>query len=50
MKVYWSTAYQYNMSFHGKTIQDRFLYILTFPHFSDNRDEPDKTDDDSDRL
>jgi hypothetical protein len=30
--------------------QDRFLHILRFLHFSDHRNEPDKTDENYDRL
>jgi hypothetical protein len=30
--------------------RDRFLHILRFLNFSDNRNEPDKTDENYDRL
>jgi hypothetical protein len=51
LKAYWSTAEQFGTSFFGKTMkQDRFCHILRYLHFIDNRDEPDKRDDNFDRL
>jgi hypothetical protein len=39
------------MSFFGKTVkQDRFCHILRYLHFTDNRDKPDKREDNFDRL
>jgi hypothetical protein len=51
LKDYWSTLEQFFMAFYGNTMKlDRFLHILSFLHFSDNRNEPDKTDENYDRL
>jgi hypothetical protein len=51
LKDYWSTLEQFFMAFYGNTMKrGRFLHILRFPHFSDNRNEPDKTDENYDRL
>jgi len=48
---YWSTLEQYFMAFYGKTMKwDRFYHILRFLHFSDNKNEPDKTDENYDQL
>jgi len=30
--------------------QDRYLHILSYLHFTDNRNEPDRTDENFDRL
>jgi hypothetical protein len=39
------------MAFYGNIMKrNRFLHILRFLHFSDNRNEPDKTDGNYDRL
>jgi len=51
LKDYWSTLEQYFMAFYGKTMKrDRFYHILRFLHFSDNKNEPDKTDETYDQL
>jgi hypothetical protein len=51
LKDYWSTLEQFFMAFYRNTMKrDRFLHILRFLHFSDNRNEPDKTDENYDRL
>jgi hypothetical protein len=50
MKDCWSTQ-TVLMAFYGNTMnQERFLHILRFLHFSDNRNKPDKTDENYDRL
>jgi hypothetical protein len=39
------------MAFYGNTMkQDRFFHILEFLHFSDNKNELHKTDENYDRL
>jgi hypothetical protein len=51
LKAYWSTEGQFSMPFYRKTMkQNRFFHILRFLHFTDKRDEPDKRDDNFDRL
>jgi hypothetical protein len=51
LKDYWSILEQFFMAFYGNTMkQDRFLHILRFLHFSGNRNEPVKTDENYDRL
>jgi hypothetical protein len=51
LKAYWSTSEQFSTPFYGKTMKrDRFFHILRFLHFSNNRNEPDKTDNKFDRL
>jgi hypothetical protein len=51
LKAYWSTAEQFNTPFFGKTMKrDRFCHILRYLHFTDNRDKPDKRDDNFDKL
>ena len=51
LKVYWSTLGQYFIAFHANTMKrDRVYNILTFLHFSDNRSEPDKTDENYNQL
>jgi hypothetical protein len=51
LKDYWSTLEQFFMAFYRNTMkQDRFLHILRFLHFSDNKNKPDKTDENYDRL
>jgi hypothetical protein len=48
---YSSTLEQFFMAFYGNTMKrDRFFHILRFLHFSDNRNYPDKTDENYDRL
>ncbi|PNF43126.1 hypothetical protein B7P43_G18025 [Cryptotermes secundus] len=48
---YWSTAEQFATPFYSKTMKrDRFLHILRFLHFADNRTEIDRNDDSYDRL
>jgi hypothetical protein len=51
LKDYWSTLEQFLMAFYRNTMkQDRLLCILRFLHFSDKKNEPDKTDENYDRL
>ncbi|KAG8233829.1 hypothetical protein J437_LFUL008051 [Ladona fulva] len=51
LRDYWSTLHQFNTPFYSSTIRrDRFLHILRFLHFSDNSKEPNKDDEDYDRL
>jgi hypothetical protein len=51
LKDYWSTLEQFFMAFYGNTMKrDRLLHILRFLHFSDNKNEPYKTDENYDRL
>jgi len=51
VKDYWSKLEQYFMAFYGKTMkQGRFYRILRFLNFSDNKNEPDKTDENYDQL
>jgi hypothetical protein len=51
LKDHWSTLEQFFMAFYGNTMKrDRFLHILRFLHFSDNKNEPYKTDENHDRL
>jgi hypothetical protein len=51
LKVYWTTAEQFSTPFFRKMMkQDRFCHILRYLHFIDNGDEPDKRDDNFDRL
>jgi hypothetical protein len=39
------------MAFHKNTIKlERLFHILRFIHFRDNKNEPDKTDENYDRL
>jgi len=48
---YWSRAYNSLTPFYGNAMKrDRFFHILRFLHFTDNRNEPDMTDEHSDRL
>jgi len=48
---YWSTLDQLYTPFHGCMMKrDRYLHILRYLHFSDNRIEPDRTDGNFDRL
>ncbi|KAG8223670.1 hypothetical protein J437_LFUL001778 [Ladona fulva] len=51
LRDYWSTLHQFNTPFYSSTIRhDRFLHILRLLHFSDNSKEPNKDDEDYDRL
>jgi hypothetical protein len=51
LKDYWSTLEQYFMAFYRNTMKrDIFLHFLRFLHFSDNKNEPDKTDENYERL
>ena len=48
---YLLTLEQYFMAFYGNIMtRDRFYHILRFLHFSDNKNEPNKTDENYDRL
>src|SRR5215510_4837132 len=48
---YWSTLDQVHTPFYGTTMKrDRYLHILRYLHFTDNRNEPDRTDENFDRL
>ena len=48
---YWSRSYNFHTPFYGNAMKrDRFFHILRFLHFTDNRNEPDKRDENSDRL
>jgi len=48
---YWSTLDQLYTPFYGTMMkQDRYLHILCYLHFTDNRNEPDRTDEKFDRL
>ena len=48
---YWSRAYNYHTIFYGDCMKrDRFHHILRYLHFTDNENEPDMTDQNSDRL
>jgi len=51
LKDYWLTLGQYFIAFYANTMKrDRVYNILTFLHFSDNRNEPDKTDENYNQL
>ena len=48
---YWSALEQYCSVFNGNTTKrDRFCHVLRCLHFSDNKNEHDKTDGRCDRL
>jgi len=48
---YWSTLDQLYTTFYGTMMkQDQYLHILRYLHFADNRNEPDRTDENFDRL
>ena len=48
---YWSTLDQLYTPFYSTMIKrDRYLHILHYLHFTDNRNEPDRTDEKFDRL
>ena len=46
---YWSRAYNFQTPFYGNCMKwDRFFHILHFLHFTDNKNEPDMTHENSD--
>ena len=48
---YWATKDQLYIPFYGTLMKwDRYLHILSYLHFTDNRNEPDRMDKDFDRL
>ena len=48
---YWSTLDQLYTPFYGTMMnRDRYLQILRYLHFTDNRNEPDRADENFDRL
>jgi len=48
---YWSTLDQLHTPFFGIMMKrDRYLHIFCYLHFTDNRNEPDRTDENCDRL
>src|SRR5215510_12576011 len=48
---YWSRAENFHTLFYSNSMKrDRFFHILRFLHFTDNKNEPDMTDENSDRL
>ena len=48
---FWSTLDQLYTPFYSTMMnQDRYLHILRYLHFTDNRNEPDRTDEIFDRL
>jgi len=48
---YWSTLDQLYTPFYGTIMKrDRYLHILRYLHFTNNRNEPDRTDKNFDRL
>ena len=48
---YWSMDENFYTSFYSNAIKrDRFFHILRFLHFTDNKNEPDMTDENSDPL
>jgi hypothetical protein len=50
LKDYWSTLEQILTFYRNTMKQDRFFHILRFLHFSDNKTEPDKTNENYERL
>jgi hypothetical protein len=51
LKDYWLTPEQFYMAFYGETMkQDKFYHILRFLHFSENNNEPDKTNKNYNQL
>ena len=47
---YWSILDQLYTPFYGTMMnRDRYLHILRYLHFTDNRNEPDRTDENFDR-
>ena len=48
---YWATVDQLYTPFYGTMMKrDRYLHILRYLHFTDTRNEPDRTDENFDRL
>ena len=48
---YWATVDQQYTPFYGTMMkQDRYIHILHYLHFTDNRNEPDRADKSFDRL
>ena len=48
---YWATVDQLYAPFYGTMMKrNRYLHILRCLHFTDNRNEPDRTDENFDRL
>ena len=48
---YWARVDQLYTPFYGTMMKlDRYLHILHYLHFTDNRNEPDRTDENSDIL
>ena len=48
---YWGTTDQlYTLVYSTMMKQDQYLHILIYLHFTDNRNEPDRTDENFDRL
>jgi hypothetical protein len=48
---YWATMDQFYTPFYSNTIKrDRYLHVLHFLHFADNRNETDKIGENYDRL
>jgi hypothetical protein len=48
---YWATSDQMYMPFYSNAMKrDRYLHILCFLHFIDNKNEPDRKDENFDRL
>ena len=48
---YWSRADNFHKNFYGNAMpRDRYLLIICFLHFTDNKKVPDMKDENSDRL
>ena len=48
---YWATVDQLYTPFYGTVMkQDRYFYILSYLHFTDIRNDSDRTDENFDRL
>ena len=48
---YWATTNQFHTSFYSSAMRrDRYFLILCFLYFTDNKNEPDMTDENSDWL
>ena len=48
---YWGTSDQLYMAFFSSAMKrDRYFHILRFLHFTDNKNEPDRKDDNFDKL
>jgi len=51
LKHYWLTLQQFYMPFYSSTIKHKeFFHILRFLHFSDNMNQPDKNNNNYDKL